>query len=151
MELTKFSDYSLRLLIYLALNDDRLVSLQEVADAYQISRNHLVKIAGNLNQLGYVQATRGKGGGLRLAKAPRDINAGQLVRLTEGDAPLIECFDPVKNSCCLSPACVLKGALKQAENAFYSELERFTLADLVKRPENLRRQFPSLSESRVSE
>ncbi|MDQ8179792.1 Rrf2 family transcriptional regulator [Pelagicoccus sp. SDUM812005] len=141
MELTKFSDYSLRMLLYLGLNPDRLVSLVEIADAYSISRNHLVKISKRLAQLDLVQATRGKGGGIQLAKPPAEINIGAVVRSTEGHSPLVECFDPGSNTCCIIKSCSLKGALKKAENAFYAELDQHTLQSLLKNRKGLSLAF----------
>ncbi|MBD5779598.1 Rrf2 family transcriptional regulator [Pelagicoccus sp. NFK12] len=138
MELTKFSDYSLRMLLYLGLNPDRVVSLVEIADAYSISRNHLVKISNHLAKLGLVQATRGKGGGLQLSKAPEDINIGSVVRSTEGHSPLVECFDPESNTCCIIKSCALKGVLKKAERAFYSELDQHSLQNLLRNRKGLK-------------
>lgn len=132
MELSKFSDYSLRMLLYLGLNPDRLVSLVEIADAYSISRNHLVKISNHLAKMNLVRATRGKGGGLQLSKAPEEINIGEIVRSTEGHSPLVECFDPSNNTCCIIKSCTLKGVLKKAEKAFYAELDQHTLKSLLR-------------------
>ena len=131
MELTKFSDYSLRLLIYLGLHRDRLVSISEVANAYGISRNHLVKIVTHLAQLEHVQTVRGKYGGLRLAREPEDINIGVLVRQTETSLTVLECFDPETNTCRISPCCSLKGVLRRALAAFFQELDKHTLADVL--------------------
>ena len=131
MELTKFSDYSLRLLIYLGLHPNRLVSINEVAQAYGISRNHLVKVVVHLAQLELLQTVRGKNGGLRLAKPPEQINIGVLVRQTETSLALLECFDPATNSCRISSCCALKGVMKQALQAFFQELDKHTLLELL--------------------
>ncbi|EDY82390.1 rrf2 family protein (putative transcriptional regulator) [Verrucomicrobiia bacterium DG1235] len=141
MELTKFTDYSLRMLLYLGLNEERLVSLTEIADAYSISKNHLVKISAHLSQNGIVAATRGKGGGIRLAKQPHEINIGTVVRSTEGHTPLVECFDPENNRCCITKNCTLKSVLKKAEKAFYAELDQHTLQDLLKNRKGLAATF----------
>lgn len=137
MELTKFTDYSLRMLLYLGLNSDRLVSSVEIADAYSISRNHLVKVSNHLAQLGLITATRGKGGGIQLAKNPSEICIGTVVRSTEGHSPLVECFDPASNTCCIIKSCSLKGVLKKAERAFYKELDQHTLENLLKNSKGL--------------
>lgn len=132
MELTKFSDYSLRALIYLGLNSDRIVSLAEIADAYDISRNHLVKIGSHLAQQGYIETLRGKGGGIRLAKPPTEIVVGTLVRSTKNNSRLVECFDPATNQCRIASCCSLKSVLRKAEAAFFAELDKVTLADLLR-------------------
>ena len=132
MELTKFSDYSLRLLLYLGIHDERNVSLVEIAEAYSISRNHLVKIANHLSQLGIVETIRGKGGGIRLSCDPADLNIGKVVRSTEGHIPLVECFSPSTNGCCIINSCTLKGVLTKAERAFYKELDQYSLKDLLR-------------------
>lgn len=137
MELTKFSDYSLRLLLYLGLNDDRNVSLIEIAEAYSISRNHLVKIANHLSQAGIITTIRGKGGGIKLAAEQSEINIGKVVRSTEGHIPLVECFSSETNKCCITQGCTLKGVLKKAERAFYHELDQYSLKDLLRSKKKL--------------
>ncbi len=141
MELTKFSDYSLRMLLYLGLNPDRLVSIVEIADAYSISRNHLVKISNHLAQLGLIRTARGKGGGIQLAKDPEEINIGAVVRSTEGHSPLVECFDSANNTCCIIKSCTLKGVLKRAEKAFYAELDQHSLKNLLSNRKSLSAAF----------
>lgn len=138
MELTKFSDYSLRLLIYLGAHRDRVVAISEVANAYGISRNHLVKIVVHLTQLELVQTIRGQKGGIRLAKEPSDINIGILIRQTEASLSLLECFDPATNTCRIAPCCALKGIMKRALAAFFHELDKHSLADLLGDPRRLR-------------
>ncbi len=130
MRLTTFSDYSLRLLIYLGVHREGLATVGAVAAAYGISENHLVKIAHHLGRHGYIDTVRGKGGGMRLARSPRDINLGQLVRATE-DRVLVECFDGATSQCRIQPACVLRGVLGDALEAFYSVLDAHTLQDLL--------------------
>lgn len=130
MQLSKFSDYSLRVLMYLALRPDRQTPVRDIAVAYGVSRHHLVKVAGKLTELGFVDATRGRTGGLQLAMAPADIVIGAVVRKTE-NLGLVECMTEA-GSCVLADACQLQRALGQARDAFLAELDRHTLADLIK-------------------
>ena len=109
MHLTQFSDYSLRLALYLACHPERVVSVDEVSRAFGISRHHLVKVVQTLTDLGVVEAQRGRGGGMRLAMRPSEINVGWLIRRTEPHLNLVECFDPATNTCPIAPACGLKG------------------------------------------
>lgn len=133
MTLTKFSDYSLRLLIYLGLHRDRLVPVSEVSRAYQVSPHIMVKVVQLLVEQGLVASVRGRNGGLRLDKAPHEINVGRLVRRTEPSWNLVECFDAVANTCPIDGACGLKGALKRAQHAFLDVLDDHTLADFLPR------------------
>jgi Rrf2 family nitric oxide-sensitive transcriptional repressor len=135
VRLTRFTDYALRTLIYLGAHDERAVPLGEIAAAYGISHNHLVKVAVLLGDLGVVQAARGRRGGLRLAKRPEEINIGWLVRRTEPDLHLVECFD-VRGSCPITGACVLREALYEARGNFLSTLDRYTLASFVSERRN---------------
>lgn len=130
MKLTRFSDYALRVLIYLALEPRRVATIQEVATAYDISKNHLMKVVHTLSRLGYVDATRGQGGGMRLASAPEKINLGALIRATEEDFALAECFQR-GNRCVITPACRLKTVLHDALKAFLGVLDDYNLRDLV--------------------
>ena len=130
MRLTTFSDYSLRVLIHLAVHDERVSTVAEIARAYDISENHLVKVVHHLAKSGYIETNRGKGGGMLLARPPERINIGEVLRETE-ETSLVECFDKSSSECRIEPACVLKGVLKSAVNAFFGELERYTLADLL--------------------
>ena len=139
MRLTLHTDYALRLLMHLAVTPDRLATISEVAEAFAISRNHLVKVAHGLGQAGFIETLRGRGGGLRLARAPEDIVVGDLVRAMEEDFRIVECFDPAANTCRISPACRLKGLLGDALDAWLAVLDEATLADLVARPAPLRR------------
>jgi len=139
MNLTAFSDYTLRVLMVLALNPERLVTIAEVARVFGISRNHLMKVVHALALSGDVQSVRGKGGGLRLARAPEAILLGQVVRRSEGNAPIVECLGPEKpTACCIAPVCRLRGALVEGFAALYAALDRYTLADLVSNEQPLR-------------
>lgn len=133
MQLTLFSDYSLRVLLYLTAHRERVVALPEISKAYGISQNHLIKVMQRLVAGGWIESVRGRGGGVRLARDPRDINVGAVVRSTEPHMDLVECFNPDTNTCPIDAACGLKGALLKARNAFLNELDRHTLADFVPR------------------
>jgi Rrf2 family nitric oxide-sensitive transcriptional repressor len=137
MQLTRFSDFGMRIGLYLATHPERLVSVEEISRAYTISRFHLVKVVQRLTDLGLVEAVRGRGGGLRLRKAPADIRLGDLVRATEPNMNLVECFDPATNTCPIIGACGIKGALRRAEEAFVDTLNESTLADLLPRRDKL--------------
>ena len=130
MRLTTYTDYGLRLLMYVALKDGELATIQEVADAYAISKNHLMKVAYNLGQYDYLETVRGRGGGLRLARAPERINLGDVVRRMEDDFAMVECFEAT-NTCSITRACRLKGILGEALNAYLVVLDKYTLADLL--------------------
>lgn len=130
MRLTRYTDYAFRTLMYLALKDDELVTIQEIADRYDISNNHLMKVVHQLGRAGYIETLRGKGGGMRLAKKPSQIGVGEVVRHTEPDMDIVECFG-TGDLCRLTPACVLKTALQKGVKAFLRELDQYTLADLI--------------------
>jgi Rrf2 family nitric oxide-sensitive transcriptional repressor len=142
MRLTSYSDYSLRLLMFAATKRDR-VTIQGAADAYGISKNHLMKVAFDLGRLGYLETVRGRGGGLRLACAPEKIGLGALLRQTEEDFRIVECFDAASNACVISRACRLKGILHEATAAWLAVMDRYTLADLTGRNPALARQLLS--------
>lgn len=132
MRLTLYTDYSLRVLLYLGIKgEDRLSTIQEIADTYHISKNHLMKVTYDLGQLGLIETIRGRGGGIRLNKKPEEINIGQVVRHTEEDFHIVECFDSNSNMCKISPACRLKFALKEALTAYLEVLDGYTLADFL--------------------
>lgn len=133
MKLTKFSDYSLRLLLYLAVHNDRVVSVGEVSRAYRISPHVIVKAVQVLVEEGLVVSVRGRQGGLRLNKSPSEINVGAVVRRTEPGLDLVECFDLATNTCPIERACGLKGVLVAANHAFFSVLDDHTLADFLPR------------------
>lgn len=135
MRLTNFSDYALRVLMYAAARSDRLITIEETAEVYGISRAHLMKVANQLTRAGFLKATRGRTGGLALAKRPEKIRLSDVVRATEPDFALVECFTP-ENNCLITPRCRLKGALKEALNAFVETLDRYTLADLILSPKD---------------
>ncbi|HET9833163.1 MAG TPA: Rrf2 family transcriptional regulator [Vicinamibacterales bacterium] len=137
MQLTRFSDYSLRVLLYLAAHDDQVVSVDEVSRAYGISRHHLVKVVQRLVEQDLVASSRGRGGGLRLKRRPADINVGALVRATEPHLNIVECFDRESNTCPIDQACGLKRVLKDAQRAFLDVLDASTLADFVPRAPQL--------------
>ena len=132
LRLTVYTDFSLRLLIYLALKDDGFATIGEVAQSYGISRNHLMKVAHQLGVGGYVATVRGRNGGLRLARPPETIVVGELVRRTEPDLALVPCFHPIDAPCAIRPGCVLREAMRQASEAFLNALDGYTLADLVR-------------------
>jgi Rrf2 family transcriptional regulator, nitric oxide-sensitive transcriptional repressor len=130
MHLSLFTDYALRVLMFAALKGGAF-SLSEVAESYQISRNHLIKVVNHLAKLGYLETKRGRGGGIALGMPAADIRLGLLVRRTEHSPVIVECFDPETNTCPIAGACRLKGVLAGAADAFYAELDRHTVADLV--------------------
>ncbi len=131
MRLTTFSDYSLRVLIYLGVHDDEIATVGQIAEAYGISSNHLMKVVHYLAQGGYIETARGKGGGMRLGLAPDKINVGELLRGTEDNRKLAECFDRDHSDCRIESACMLRGMLGQALEVFFRSLDAYTLADLI--------------------
>lgn len=137
MRLTLYTDYSLRMLMYLATDPDQTSTIQEIANGYGISKNHLMKVAYELGQAGYVETVRGRNGGLRLLRAASEIRLGDLVRECEGDFTLVECFDPEHNQCVLTPVCKLKEVLKEALDAYFQSLNRYTLEDLLQQKQVL--------------
>lgn len=137
MRLTSFTDYCLRALMFVALKGEELATIDEIAEHHQINRNHVVKVVFRLSQLGYLQTSRGKGGGIRLADEPARLNLGKLIRQTEQDFTLVECFQNRDCLCVIEPACLLKKALRAALAAFFEVLDDYTLADLVKPSRNL--------------
>jgi len=141
MHLTLHTDYSLRVLLFLRLRPEQKSTIQEISDAYGISKNHLMKVVQRLAGLGYVDASRGRGGGLLLAKEPGDINLGRLVEQMEPHLNLVECFDLATNTCPIAPACDLKSVLGEAQDSFLNVLRNYTLADLGTRPKSLRKML----------
>jgi len=142
MRLTRHTDNALRLLIFLALDPARTVPAGEVARRMRMSEDHLVKVIGRLVELGYVETTRGRFGGVRLAMAPANIGVGRVVRETEDNLALVECFTPETNQCPIAPACALARALDRALAAFLGVLDELTLADLAAHPRRLERLIP---------
>lgn len=137
MHLTQFSDYGLRVVIYLACRPDQWVSADEISRAYGISRHHLVKVVQTLADLGVVESQRGRGGGIRLATEPAAINVGWLVRNTEPHFKLVECFEPETNTCPIAPACGLKGLLMRAQSAFLRVLDECTVEQFLTRRDDV--------------
>lgn len=138
MRLTSFTDYTLRVLMYLTLQPDRLATIPEIARAYAISENHLMKVVHQLAKSGLIETVRGKGGGIRLARLASEIRLGEVVRQAEGEAPIVECLGD-NSSCNLIPACRLKGVLSEAFAALYTVLDQYTLADMVSQPQMMAR------------
>ncbi len=135
MRLTQFSDYALRTLLFLGVHRDRLVPVAEVARSYHVSYNHLTKVAALLVEIGAVESVRGRGGGLRLALEPAEINIGWLVRRTEPDFHLVECFDRASDTCPITSHCMLRRVLQDAQRSFLSTLDAYSLADFLASPE----------------
>ncbi|MEW6131978.1 MAG: Rrf2 family transcriptional regulator [Pseudomonadota bacterium] len=131
MQLTRFTDYSLRVLIYLGSHPEPLATVGAIAEEYAISRHHLTRVVHQLGLKGYIETARGKGGGFRLARAPERIKIGDVVRDMESGFELAECFRPGEITCRLMPGCALKPVLAEAGRAFLSTLDRYTLADLL--------------------
>ncbi len=144
MRLTLYTDYSLRVLLYLAYRKDKIATISELADFYKISRNHLVKVVHELGLRGYILTSRGKHGGIRLARSADDINVGEVIRSTEPDFELLECFNPSADQCVISSVCKLKSALFRAKDNFFSELDKYTLTDLTKGDSKISLPFKSI-------
>lgn len=142
MRLTHYTDYSLRVLIYLASkNKEDITTIKEIAQVYNISKNHLMKVTHELGKMGVIETIRGRNGGIRLACLPEEINIGTIVRKTEDDFQLVECFDGGLNTCIISPVCGLKHVLYQALEAYLAVLDTYSLADIVKNPFQYERLF----------
>ena len=138
MELSQFTDYSLRVLIRAAVCEPgERTSARKIADAYGISHNHIVKVVHNLSKLGYLETTRGRGGGIALARPASEIGVGEVVRQTENLA-IVECLGPGGGSCCISPACGLKRVLAEAKGEFLKTLDRYQLSDICRPRSELR-------------
>lgn len=136
MKLTRYTDYAMRVLIHLGSSDDRLSSIGEIARAYDISQSHLMKVVQDLGHAGFVETVRGRSGGIRLGRLPKDINLGELVRHTEVGFDLVDC-----STCMIAPACTLPRVLAEATRAFLGVLDRYTLVDLLDHKLDLRRHF----------
>ncbi len=132
MRLTRYTDYALRVLLYVGAQPGKICSIADIARAYGISQNHLMKVAHDLGKAGYVEGVRGRSGGIRLARPADRINVGAVVRHTEEGFELVEC-----GSCVIAPACGLTGVLDEALAAFMAVLDRHTLADLLKKRSKL--------------
>ena len=140
MRLTYLTDYSLRVLMYVSAVPQRLVTIQEIAQGYGISENHLMKVVHGLAQHGFIETVRGRGGGLRLARPASDITVGAVVRAVEDDFALVECFR-TDNTCRITPVCRLRGALQDALSAYFDVLDNRTLAELVAKPKALLKEL----------
>ena len=136
MRLKSYTDYALRVLMHLAAKPDRLASISEIARTYRISHNHLTKVVHDLRKQGFLNAVRGRSGGVRLARPAADISVGDVVRHTEGTFDLVDC-----GSCVIAPACALKAALHEARRAFMAVLDGYSLADLVENRQRGLREF----------
>ncbi|WP_096153258.1 MULTISPECIES: Rrf2 family transcriptional regulator [Bacillus] len=138
MRLTLYTDYSLRVLLYLACipKKEKLVQIKDIAESYNISKNHLMKVIYHLGKLGYIETIRGRGGGIRIAMEPSAINIGKLVRHTEEDFHIVDCFGD-HSVCAITPACTLKHVLHKALQAFIQVLDEYTLEDLMHNKEEL--------------
>lgn len=139
MNLKKYTDYGLRVLIFTGMKSDgELASIKEISEVFNISQHHLGKIVFELNKLELIETIRGRNGGIRLAKPAEEINVGMVVRLLENDFVLLECFDKGQNHCVISPGCTLKHAINKAMHAFFKVLEEYTIKDLINNEDELR-------------
>tara|TARA_R110002124_G_scaffold233381_1_gene398606 strand:- start:10092 stop:10541 length:450 start_codon:yes stop_codon:yes gene_type:complete len=137
MQLTQFTDYSLRALIYIALQDGKTCTIAEIALSYNISKNHLMKVVHQLSKHNILKTIRGKGGGLLLNTTPDLINLGNLVQKIEPNFFIVECFDKRNNKCVISPVCKLKKILCEAKKNFIQTLEQYTLRDIIQNNKEL--------------
>ena len=137
MKLTTYTDYSLRVLMYLGIHRDEAVTMSQISESFGISHSHIMKVVHELGQLGYLHTTRGKNGGIQLGRKPEDINLGALVRDTEKNLELVECMGP-NNQCKITPACELKPIVSKALGAFLAVLDEYTLVDLIKPEKELK-------------
>jgi Rrf2 family nitric oxide-sensitive transcriptional repressor len=132
VRLTLYTDYSLRVLLFLAAKPDEMATITEISDFYNISRNHLVKVVHNLGMLGFITTIRGKNGGIKLSRTAEKIEISEVVKKTEPDMDLLECFNPKTDNCVISRTCRLKSVLFDGRSAFMAVLDKYTLADLAK-------------------
>lgn len=138
MQLNLKTDYSLRLLLFLAVHPGEVVPVGRVAKVFGVSSHHLAKVAQTLADLGFLAVQRGRGGGISLAENPSQVSLSEVVRKVEGSLALVECFDPKTNTCVIAPVCGLKKILHEAQGAFFAVLGKYSLADLLKNPAALR-------------
>ncbi|MGF6777566.1 RrF2 family transcriptional regulator [Paraburkholderia sp. GAS334] len=138
MRLTDYTDYSVRVMLYLAVRRDGLSTIQDISDAYGISKNHLMKVVQRLGELGWIETLRGRNGGLRLVERSESLTIGQIVRATERDLALVACFAAGQHAerdgkpcCVIQSQCGLKGVLEAARDAFFAELDRHTIGELA--------------------
>ena len=141
MQLTLHTDYALRVLIYLTIQPEKTVTIDEITDYYEISRNHLVKVVHNLSSKGFISTSRGKHGGMQLSRPPEDISIGDVVRQIEANFDIVECFNNDNMKCRVLPICNLKSVLQTANDQFLSYLDQYSLADAVKPNAQLKRMF----------
>ena len=147
MRLAEYTDYTLRVLMFCATHPHRLITIAELAEHHGVSKNHLMKIVNDLAHQGVLATTRGRGGGVRLLKSPQDIRIGDVIRQSETDFRLVECFDSQTNLCSLTPSCRLKRLLDQALTAYFKELDGATLADIAG-PANRSSETPKVPRGR---
>ena len=132
MRVTTQSDYAFRVLIFAALHGDRPARIADIAQRYGISKSHLTKVVWHLSEAGFLVTSRGRRGGLRLARPPEDINLGDVLRKIEDNRSLVECFGP-GNACVITPACAARRMFREAQEAFFSVFDKYSLADLLTR------------------
>ena len=137
MQLTLFSDYALRMLMYLGMRRGEVVPIVEISDAFGVSRHYMLKVMNELVQLGYIEAVRGRGGGVRLVKRPIDVRLGRLICKTEPDRGVLDCVEDATVDCPIVSACKLRKVFGEAQREFYRVLDEYTLADLIDRPTRL--------------
>ncbi len=145
MRLTDYTDYALRTLIYVAVHPDELVTIQRIADAFDIPKNHLIKIVQQLGQDGFLLTVRGRAGGITLGRPAVEINLGDVVRATEPDFRMVECFHGEDNHCVITRVCGLRGVLHAALRAYFEVLDGYTLQDLVDKPNAVNRALGEVS------
>ena len=145
MQLTLHTDYALRVLIYLCMKPEEIVTIDEVTDFYEISRNHLVKVVHNLATNGFIHTSRGKHGGMQLSRPPDEISIGEVVRKMEANFDIVECFSPDSKACRVVPICKLKSVLYQASENFLLYLSQHSLADVVKPNTNFMQLIAGIS------
>lgn len=139
MQLTRFTDYGLRTLMYLAARPEEKSSVKEISEHYGISRNHLVKVVHRLSQLGYIETMKGKGGGIKIAQGTEKLRLGDLITQLEPNMNMVECFDAKTNTCRITGSCQLKHYMFEATNSFVDTMNKYTLADTVQNKELLLR------------
>lgn len=137
MQLTRFTDYGLRALIYVTAKNGQIASVKEISEQHGISRNHLVKVVHRLSQLGYIETTKGKGGGIKIAKDAEKLRLGDLIKQLEPNMNMVECFDAKTNTCRITGSCQLKHYLFEATQNFINTMNKYTLADTVQNKELL--------------
>jgi Rrf2 family nitric oxide-sensitive transcriptional repressor len=151
MQLTQYTDYALRTLIALGLHPGEKLTVTDISNAYGISRHHLVKVVARLAEAGFVETLRGRGGGMRLARAAREIHIGAVVRKMEAELGVVECLSTEGGQCVIAPVCKLKGLLHEATGSFLESLDRHTLQDVLRQPAPVARllQIPIRVERRA--